>query len=111
MDNNNLGLSCLGLIVLYLILVGLSAVINGWALMTLWGWFIVALFEAAPMLDLGQAVGLALVVGFLTKSWDSNKSEGDSLSDAIGQALAVVILRPALSVAFGWVVASLMGIV
>lgn len=108
---DNVGLSCLGLIALYIILIGLSAVINGWALMTLWGWFITTLFETAPILGLWQAVGLALVVRFLTKSWDSNKSEDKGLSDAIGQALAVVILRPALSVAFGWVVASVMGIV
>ncbi len=39
--------------------------LNGWALHILWGWFIVPVF-ALPMLEVPQAIGISVVVSFLT---------------------------------------------
>jgi hypothetical protein len=59
---------CLAMIVFPLIfLVCLGVIIlNGWVLTYLWNWFVLPLFPQMPMLTLWPAVGLAIIVSYLT---------------------------------------------
>jgi hypothetical protein len=69
-----IGLSCLGLTFLIpLVTVGLYA-LNGWVLSLLWQWFVTTTFGLSP-LTIPQAIGVAIVVGFLTSSYKDTKQE------------------------------------
>lgn len=45
--------------------------LRGWALAYLWLWFVVPFF-GLPAMGIAQAIGLAIVVGFLTKEHDTD---------------------------------------
>jgi hypothetical protein len=55
----------------------LRALAYGWVLSVLWRWFIVPTFHAEP-LRVAQAVGLALVVDFLTLQTPRERKRSDA---------------------------------
>jgi hypothetical protein len=84
-------------------LVAGSAIWSGFALSVMWGWFIVPTF-GLPALDLAPAIGLAMVVGYLTHQYDSSKeATGDHLERLL-RPLGFLIARPAIALVMGWVV-------
>jgi hypothetical protein len=76
---------------------------SGYVLSVLWRWFVVPWFGLAP-LSVVQAIGLALVIGFLTHQHIKNDYE-DSTTELIYQ-IAMAIFRPAFALFFGWIVKS-----
>lgn len=98
------GLSCIGALVIVVGLSVLSYVLDGWALLKLWGWFILPRFASAPALTIAQAIGLAMVVSFLTRQSMPDK-EGESAKNAIIRAISLAIVKSLLVVACGWIVA------
>lgn len=94
---------CIGLVVSTLVVLVIAAILNGWALATLWLWFVVPLF-GLPALTVPYAVGLGLIVNFLTYQDTNNKKEGQEVFDAVITAIAVLVSRPLFAVLFGWVV-------
>ncbi|NEQ45652.1 MAG: hypothetical protein F6K00_19745 [Leptolyngbya sp. SIOISBB] len=95
----------LALFLIFVVALPLSAVLNGWALINLWGWFVTPLFSL-PELTMGYAIGLGMVVSFLTYHYDtssSNNSKESALAIASG-ALVATVLRPTITVFVGWVV-------
>ncbi len=62
----------LGLVVAGVLLAALSAVVNGWVLSILWGWFMVPTF-GLPALSIPAAIGVALVVHYLTSEFNDAK--------------------------------------
>lgn len=70
-------------------MVGLT-IIRGLVLQALWGWFIVTTF-ALPDLALVQALGLSLVVSFLTMQLENDDPDNDTRS-ASEKALAGVFI-------------------
>ena len=84
-----------------------AAILNGWALSVLWGWFFVPTLRL-PELGIVQAIGIAMVVGYLTyQHIDTQPKSGDGTSKLIETGVNSVI-RPVFAVAFGWVVHSFM---
>lgn len=80
-------------------IIAASVLLNGWALSLLWAWFVVPTFPVLPVLTLGQAIGLASVVSFLTYQYvdaEPKKSEAKFLEISLN-----VILRPVFAVLFG----------
>lgn len=76
--------------------------LNGWALFKLWGWFIVPF--GLPPLSIPWAIGVAIVVGFLT----THSIPKGQKEDDISLALVVMFVRPLISVFIGWIVYSFM---
>lgn len=77
-------------------------VLKGWALSTLWGWFIVPVFQA-PALSIPAAIGANLIAAFLTKQVmpeDQSKKPDERLVQSIGY----VLLAPPVFVLVGWIV-------
>lgn len=91
------------------ILLLLSSLINGWALSILWAWFIVPVFSI-PALSLGQAIGVAMVVSFLTWQHIDAKSSDESGAVKFVTALMLTVGRPVFAVLFGMVIKQLFGI-
>lgn len=77
-----------------------SAILGGWALSVTWGWFMVPTFDL-PELAIAPAIGVALVVGYLTKNIPQ---QGGSSADQFGMAIAEAFFRPLLIVGLGWVI-------
>jgi len=89
-----------------LILTPISYVINGWVLSLLWRWFLVP-FDF-PVLSIPQAIGISLVIGFLThqvphKHCKDDRSKDDKLTDSIAENAAFLVF-PLFALGVGWIV-------
>lgn len=86
---------------LYLIaIVGIAAglaVLNGWVLSILWGWFIVPTF-AAPALSIPAAMGIAIAVGYMTSS-TRGKDDREKWDK-----IATPFVHPIVALGVGWIV-------
>ncbi|MBL7058675.1 hypothetical protein ISS03_05060 [Patescibacteria group bacterium] len=68
------------------------------------GWFVVPVFHL-PVLTVAPAIGIAMVVSFLTHQIDLDTQKKDqSFGKKIGDLLALAIVKPLLVLLFGWVV-------
>ena len=92
-----------GIVGLGIVLV-LGSVLNGYALSVLWGWFVVPTF-GGPTLGVVPAIGIAMVVSYLTHQIPDNnkKEEGDPIEKII-RGIAITILQPLFALLFGWIV-------
>jgi hypothetical protein len=73
-----------------------AAVWRGYVLSILWVWFIVRAFDAPPI-SIPLAIGVSLIVSFLTRQWQKEKH---ATSFVIGMA----IFAPAMTLFIGWIV-------
>lgn len=105
-NNDSTFATCLGLIVSLAVLAVVAAIANGWALVTIWNWFIPPIFGLTS-LTLWQAVGVSMVfnlfVGVKNKS-NSSDTKDKTFGEVFISSLAEVILTPVLTVAFAYVV-------
>jgi len=81
-------------------------VLNGWVLSILWRWYIAPL--GLPAITIPSAIGVSLVVGFLTvrgssKDHTDDRSSEDKLRDCFTN-LAAAIVHPLLVLLIGWIV-------
>lgn len=105
MNNDELNFfGCIGLIAGAAALTFVSAILNGWALATLWAWFIIPVFEQAPQLSLVQAIGIGMIVEFITSKpkFDQESRDKDSIQ-LIVNAFGRVVLNPCMTVLLGWI--------
>lgn len=81
-----------------------AVVLRGWVLSILWGWFMVPVF-GLPHLSVVQAIGVAMVVGFLChENTDTKKNE----EKGFAWSLSMVAVIPLLSLFIGWIIHSFM---
>lgn len=78
----------------------LITLLSGVVFMQLWGWFVVQTFHA-PSLHLAQAIGIALVVRYLTYQTPMSKQEGRA---PFGEQLATSIAALLFLWGIAWVV-------
>lgn len=93
----------------YVVALVASYLLNGWALTILWGWFIRPTFHL-PTLNLAPAIGLSIVIGFLTRRYDSSEQKKQTTSQKWVEPLAYAMASPLLSLGIGWIVHLFMGI-
>lgn len=81
--------------------------LQGWALRKLWAWFVVTKFNL-PVLSIPEAIGLALVVSYLThQTINCQKEEDDNgLASKLAKSCGTVIFKPVFAVAFGAIIKS-----
>jgi uncharacterized protein YqgC (DUF456 family) len=90
----------------FLLIMGLlfvTAVLKGWVLSILWGWFIVPIF-GLPLLGIVPAIGVSLALSYTINGVGSTKS-GDTGS------LVGTLVGPFIVLLFGWVVHQFMPVV
>lgn len=78
-----------------------GAIWQGYVLHILWGWFMTPVFSLPP-LTMFQAVGVALVVGYLTKQSESGLKKDKNLKPYL--MWYEMALNPALALLVGWIV-------
>ena len=82
-------------------LVAVSSLWKGYVLTILWSWFVVPTFEL-PSLAIAPAIGLSLLVSFLTHQSDASRDQKDA--GAFSRAFAHSLLTPLVVLGVGWVV-------
>jgi len=107
MDKDNVFMSCLGMILATISLMVIGMVMNGWALSTIWNWFVPPIFGLTT-LTFGKAIGIGMVAKLFTGTYNFSKSNNDTknktFTDVFAEGLSVSILTPLLTVGFAWIV-------
>lgn len=85
------------------VLIVINSILNGFVLTVLWGWFVVPLFSLPP-LNIPQAVGISIILSYLTHQKTDTKDKDDGFWSTILSALLYIILYPLLVLAIAWVV-------
>ena len=83
-----------GAVVFTLAFVTVLAILRGWVLSILWGWFIVPFF-GLPVLNIPYAIGIALVISYLTVSSSKKNDDIDYWRSTATPLFALLI---------GWIV-------
>jgi hypothetical protein len=96
-------LALIGATVGFVGLIAGSAILKGFVLTILWGWFVVPIFHL-PQLTIAPAIGIALVIGYLTKEQQSSTDSTKSAGDKFGEAAVYAIVHPLIVLLFGWAV-------
>ncbi len=92
---------CVGVIVTLVAVAVLVPIWSGLVLGQLWAWFIVPMFHL-PQIGVPEAIGLSLLVGFLTKDLTVNR-ESDKDKEWWEPAL-IAFLYPTITLVMAWVV-------
>jgi hypothetical protein len=80
----------------------LSPIWRGFVLSKLWLWFVVSTF-GLPVLGLAQAIGISLIVSYLTLATPSKKPD-DAPKYSLVECVAISIVIPAFALLMGWIV-------
>ena len=92
---------CLGLFVLIVVAALVGAIIGGYVLSVMWGWFVVPLFNLPP-LSIPYAIGINLIVSFLTQP-NYKSSDKEKPSKVIAEML-MACFAPLMYLGMGWIV-------
>lgn len=80
----------------------LGYILNGWVLSLLWEWFVVSVF-GVPALGIAQAIGLSIIIGFLTRHVSYAKADEDALKNLI-KAYIAAFFSPLFTLGVAWIV-------
>ena len=75
---------------------------SGYVFSIMWAWFIVSIFNA-PVLSINSAIGLSLVVSYLTYRVD-NKEDKRTVVEKFGSMVVNAAMKPLVFLAFGYIV-------
>lgn len=93
----------IGILVTVIGAVVLNAFLNGWAFVKLYTWFVMPVFESAPVISIPFAIGIGMLVSLLTIETRVGSNENKKDSDAWVNVLTS-LLRPVFVVFLGWIV-------
>jgi hypothetical protein len=98
-------IGCL-LLTIALFLTPFCYIINGWVLSQLWKWFVEPF--GVPALSVPYAIGVSLIVGFLTHQRNTSRStddrdKGEKITSAVAEILTSFTL-PLITLGIGWIV-------
>lgn len=79
---------------------------SGHALTVIWRWFLVPF--GVPTITLFQALGIAMVVAYMTHQYVYAKDDR-SPSEVLATTATYTFLKPTLALLFGWIILKLMG--
>jgi hypothetical protein len=96
-------MKAIGYIFTTVFVIAFSCVVNGYALAKLWAWFVVPTF-AVPLLTIPAAIGLAMVVSYLTHNPDLSKKEEKPYWETLLTGFIWAILKPSIALLFGSIV-------
>lgn len=82
-----------------------SLLLNGFVLATLWLWFVVPVFETAPIINVMQAIGIVLVAGYLTKQLTPTDLDASAtVEDHTFKVHLIAWCKPAMFLVFGYII-------
>lgn len=106
MDTENRLSSCFGWLVAFLIVLVVGVAMNGWALSTIWNWFIPPIFGLAYLTTM-KAIGVSMVLNLFTgvnKISSESKKEKQTTLEKFIESVLTAILVPLAYVGIGYVI-------
>jgi len=103
-----MALGIIGVICMVVILLPLEILLNGFVLTKLWFWFINPIFGLA-LLTLPQAMGLSLIISFLTHQIVDTEPKKESATTKIATSLVRLFITPLLFLLIGFIIKQFMG--
>ena len=91
-----------GCIALFVVVLITTTIFSGYALSILWEWFFVPLL-GAPKLSIPGAIGIALVVQYLTHQ-SISQNNGKSFKEVMLEAAGYAIAKPLVSLFLGLII-------
>ncbi|OGZ58937.1 MAG: hypothetical protein A3B96_02275 [Candidatus Spechtbacteria bacterium RIFCSPHIGHO2_02_FULL_43_15b] len=88
--------------VFFLIMVVIDTIIYGYTLSVLWNWFMVPILNM-PSIGIIHAIGIAMVVRYLTYQINSCKAEKKSFVEMFAEQCLNSILLSSLTLLLGWI--------
>ncbi len=92
-----------GYVFTFFIMVFISSIWSGFVFSILWSWFIVSAFSL-PEINIPTAIGIALIISYLTHQYDSEESKGKKFLDIMIEATGKAAVKPAFALLVGWIV-------
>jgi hypothetical protein len=83
------------------ILMPFEMLLKGWVFTILWAWFIYPVFDV-PELLLLPAMGLSVVIGYISPKSDSKEFTG--FSNVLGRYITSAFIMPFMYLGIGWIV-------
>ncbi len=91
----------IGIIVVFLVL-AVRFIQEGFVLIKLWNWFALPLFPSLPTINIPQAIGICILLGFLTHNYQE-LPELKTTEEKTKRVLSI-LLRPWIILLFGYIV-------
>lgn len=91
------------LILMFICLMVVLPIINGYVLTVVWTWFICPLFDV-PLLTVPYAIGICLTVRFITNDEDVAPSNSEGGIEELKTNVLKSCAKPIVVLTFGWVV-------
>ena len=79
------------------------AIYSGYVLSVMWDWFIVSHF-GLKAIPIPIAIGLGLIISFMTKQDTDKESNDKSLTDVLIKGFVMALFKPTIFLFLGWVV-------
>jgi hypothetical protein len=99
---------CILAMIWFPLLLVLASTYHGFVLTKLWAWFVVPTF-ALPYLSLPAAIGISVIVGFLSHSGSlKTDDDSDSLGELMLKTTVMAALTPSFSLLAGYIVSRYM---
>ena len=94
----------LGFVIGFIAVMAASSVANGFVLGILWKWFVVPVFGLSA-LTLPQSMGIALIVGSLTRTYTGDlATKEEPQGKQLGKRILFSFLSPLLALIIGWII-------
>jgi hypothetical protein len=90
-----------GIIILFLVL-AVGFIQEGFVLIKLWNWFALPLFPNLPILNIPQAIGISILLGFLTHQYMELPEL--KTTEEKGKRAVSILIRPWVVLLFGYIV-------
>lgn len=84
-------------------IMSISAVWHGYVLTKLWAWFIVPIFHL-PVLTIAPAIGIVIVLNFLTKTDTSDLKKEDDGKETFFKRVFGSFVQSLFTLIIGWIV-------
>jgi hypothetical protein len=94
----------IGIITVTLVTMVLSTILNGWAFSLLWEWFVSPL--GYPVLSVPQAIGLSLVIAYVTHQYNKDEHKGQSFPEVLAWGISLAVVKPMMSLGVGLIIKS-----
>lgn len=79
----------------------LRVILSGWVLSVLWGWFLVPTLDL-PQISIVQALGISLVIGYLTHQYIDCQKPERKKSEEIAAGI-IMLIYPLIALFIGWI--------
>lgn len=82
-----------------------AAIWSGYVLSVLWSWFVISQFPDMPHLSIPGAIGISMIVSFLTKDRQLTVEQKElDATERFIHGVVVSFSMPALALFLGWIV-------